>query len=87
MGADIRFITGDSGYSSTANLKTVRNHGIGFMLGIDSHRKVSFEKLVFASQVETFGNVVLEAMVSDLPVIAYDAVCAGQHVRDGYPVG
>lgn len=49
MGADIRFITGDSGYSSTENLKTVRNHGIGFMLGIDSHRKVSFEKLVFAS--------------------------------------
>ena len=43
-GANIRWITGDSWYSSTANLKTIRKHGIGFMFGIDSNRKVSPEK-------------------------------------------
>ena len=36
---------------------------------------------MFASQVETFGNVVLEAMASGLPVVAYNAACASVHVR------
>lgn len=43
-GAKIQFITGDSWYSSTENLKTIRKHGIRFMFGIDSNRKVSPEK-------------------------------------------
>lgn len=41
----------------------------------------SADVFVFASQVETFGNVVLEAMASGLPVIAYDYACAQQQVR------
>jgi len=46
-----------------------------------SEAYASADVFVFASQVETFGNVVLEAMASGLPVLAYDNACAHQHVR------
>lgn len=37
----------------------------------------------FPSLSETFGNVILEAMASALPVVAYDTGAAHEHLRDG----
>lgn len=38
------FVTGDSWYSSTANLKAVKNNGLGFMFAVKSNRTVSILK-------------------------------------------
>ncbi|EEH67210.1 MULTISPECIES: glycosyltransferase family 4 protein [Acinetobacter] len=41
----------------------------------------SADVFTFASQADTFGNVVLEAIASGLPVVAYDYVAAHQHIK------
>ena len=38
------FVTGDSWYSCTTNLKTIRNHQTGFMFAVEKNRTVSLEK-------------------------------------------
>jgi Transposase DDE domain len=38
------FTTGDSWYSCEKNLKTVKNHGMGFLFAVESNRTVSTEK-------------------------------------------
>jgi hypothetical protein len=37
-------VTGDSGYSGLNNLKTVRNHSLGFLFALESHRLVSVDQ-------------------------------------------
>lgn len=43
----------------------------------------SGDVFVFGSEVETFGNVVLEALSSGLPAVAYDYACAALVMVDG----
>ncbi len=57
----------------------------GFLRGDDlAHAYASADLFVFPSASETFGNVVLEAMASGLPVIAPRAGGPVDHVQDGY---
>lgn len=42
------FVTGDSWYACEKNLKTVKNHGMGFLFAVESNRTVSMEKGTWA---------------------------------------
>jgi UDP-2,3-diacylglucosamine pyrophosphatase LpxH/glycosyltransferase involved in cell wall biosynthesis len=43
----------------------------------------SADVLIFPSETETFGNVLLEGMASGLATVSYDYAAAGLHVRHG----
>lgn len=68
--------------------RLAQGHRIIFMGSLSgialSEVYASADVFVFPSQVETFGNVVLEAMASGLPIVAYDNACAQQYVRIGH---
>ena len=51
-GVEPAFVTGDSWYSSTKNLKTIRNDGLGIMFALKSNRLVSTEEGTYV-QVRT----------------------------------
>ena len=44
----------------------------------------SADLFVFPSLTETFGNVLIEALASGLPAVAFDYAAAKRHVRDHY---
>ena len=56
----------------------------GVQLGEDLARHyASADVLLFPSETETFGNVLLEAMASGLATVSYDYAAAALHVRAG----
>lgn len=59
-------------------------HLAGARTGEDLARHyASADVLLFPSETETFGNVVLEGMASGLVKVSYDYAAAGLHVRSG----
>ena len=59
-------------------------HFAGMQRGEDLARHyASADVLLFPSETETFGNVILEGMASGLVVVAYDYAAAAQHVQHG----
>ncbi|GAB3027960.1 glycosyltransferase family 1 protein [Oleiagrimonas citrea] len=44
----------------------------------------SADLFVFPSRSETFGNVILEALASGLPTVAFDSGAAHEHLRSGH---
>jgi UDP-2,3-diacylglucosamine pyrophosphatase LpxH/glycosyltransferase involved in cell wall biosynthesis len=59
-------------------------HYAGMQHGEDlAEHYASADVLIFPSETETFGNVVLEGMASGLAVVGYDYAAAAQHVEHG----
>ncbi len=85
QGVNIKFVIVGDGPDRIRLSKMTTSKDVIFMGSLGGHELAtayaSADVFTFASQADTFGNVVLEAIASGLPVIAYDYVCAHQHVK------
>ena len=85
QGVNIKFVIVGDGPDRVRLSKMTTSKDVIFMGSLGGHELAtayaSADVFTFASQADTFGNVVLEAIASGLPVIAYDYVCAHQHVK------
>ena len=85
QGVNIKFVIVGDGPDRIRLSKMTTSKDVIFMGSLGGHELAtayaSADVFTFASQADTFGNVVLEAIASGLPVIAYDYVCAHPHVK------
>lgn len=85
QGNNIKFVIVGDGPDRIRLEKLSQSKDIIFMGSLSgnalSAAYASGDVFAYASQSDTFGNVVLEAISSGLPVMAYDYVCAHQHVK------
>ncbi|RPJ33576.1 MAG: glycosyltransferase [Verrucomicrobiaceae bacterium] len=82
---DVRFVVvGDGPLREKLAAKYPWLHFAGVKCGEALARHyASADVLVFPSETETFGNVLLEAMASGLATVSYDYAAAALHVRSG----
>ncbi|CAM4359428.1 hypothetical protein F901_00477 [Acinetobacter dispersus] len=85
QGKNVKFVIVGDGPDRARLGKMAQSDDIIFMGSLSgrglSAAYASADVFAFASQADTFGNVVLEAIASGLAVVAYDYVCAHQHVK------
>lgn len=75
-------VVGDGPIRERLAAKNPRVHFAGMRIGEDLARHyASADILLFPSETETFGNVVLEGMASGLVTVCYDYAAAARHIR------
>lgn len=78
-------LVGDGPLLDTLQRRHPEFHFCGMRTGLPlAEHYASADLLLFPSTTETFGNVVLEAMASGLPVLAYDYAAPRMHIRSGH---
>jgi UDP-2,3-diacylglucosamine pyrophosphatase LpxH/glycosyltransferase involved in cell wall biosynthesis len=82
---DVRFVVvGDGPLRGNLTDKFPWIHFAGVKIGEELARHyASADVLVFPSETETFGNVLLEGMASGLATVSFDYAASAQHVRSG----
>jgi glycosyltransferase involved in cell wall biosynthesis len=77
-------VVGDGPYTETLRAAQPQARFTGFLTGADLQQAYADADIfVFPSKTDTFGNAVLEAMASGLPVIVTDVLGPKDFVRHG----
>ncbi|QID34011.1 glycosyltransferase [Pampinifervens florentissimum] len=82
---DLFVIVGDGPYRKEIEGKKPKNvHLLGYMVGEElATAYASSDVFLFPSETETYGQVVLEAMASGLPVVVSSKGASHEHVQEG----
>jgi glycosyltransferase involved in cell wall biosynthesis len=82
---DVFVVVGDGPYRKELENKKPKNmHLVGYMVGEELAKAyASSHVFLFPSETETYGQVVLEAMASGLPVIVSSRGASHEHVQEG----
>ncbi len=82
---DTFIVVGDGPYRKELEEKKPKNmHFLGYLTGLDLAKAyANADVFLFPSETETYGQVVLEAMASGLPVIVSSKGASHEHVQEG----